>query len=68
MLLTYWMAITSMVHPVHADRNESSHAVPIGAAPFVIAGETSFARPAKGCMYCFHAAAAAAGERFDCWG
>ena len=55
----------SIVHPVHALRKLSSHAVPIGAPPFVIAGEQSFALPAKGWIHCFHAAAAAAGERLD---
>lgn len=56
----------SMVQPEHADKNESSHAVPIGDGPFVTAGEHNLARPANGCMYCFHAAAAACGLRLDC--
>ena len=58
-----WIAMQSIVQPVHAEMKLSSHAWPIGAAPFVIAGEQSFALPAKGCMYVFHAAAASAGER-----
>lgn len=54
------------MQPVHACKNASSHAVPIGEPPFVIAGEHNFALPANGWMNCFHAVAAACGDRLDC--
>jgi hypothetical protein len=54
--------------PRPAERtHESSQPVPIaGGAPFVIAGLTSLALPANGCMCAFHAAAAACGLRLLC--
>jgi hypothetical protein len=55
-----------MVQPLHAWRKESIHASPLGAAAFVIAGLTSLALPANGCMYCFHAAAATWGDMCAC--
>lgn len=62
-----WMAIASMWQPVQAAKKLSSQPVPMdGGAPFVTAGETSLALPAKGSMYCFQAAAAAAGLKLDC--
>jgi hypothetical protein len=61
-----WIATASIWQPVHAAKNESSHARPIGAAPFVTAGLTSLARLPYGWMFAFHAAAAACGDMFDC--
>lgn len=38
----------------------------MGAPPLVIAGEQSWALPAKGSIHWRHAAAAACGLKFDC--
>lgn len=61
-----WAATADIVHPMQSERNSVSHATPIGAPPFVMAGEIREALSAKGSMLAFQSVAASEGERLDC--